>query len=327
MYRLLIPLTLTGLLGACELHGKTPYVEFDKFMTVTKVSEPQKPVKIITVAKPLPLPGQLKKRPVKKTKAALAAKNKVPVKQRIKDAHNKARIEPTSDGYINAVQVYPFTQGALYRLYGAVNQVSDIALQPGEHLKSVSAGDTVRWIVGDAKSGSGTTQQVHILVKPVASDLQTNLVIHTDRRSYHLELISDDSTYMSSLSWTYPGEALVTLKRANQSAQTRADRLVARDVKVENLKFRYVIKGKAAWKPERVFDDGRKVYIKFPDSITQGAAPPLFILGNKGKLMLINYRMKHPYYIVDHLFAVAELRHGEDPQSVVRITRQDTVWK
>ncbi len=113
----------------------------------------------------------------------------------------------SKDGYINAIQVYPFTPGALYQVYAAVAQVTDIALEAGEKLVAVSAGDTVRWVVGDTTSGEGATAQVHILVKPIGADLETNLVITTDRRTYHLELRSTDKTYMASVSWTYPGVA------------------------------------------------------------------------------------------------------------------------
>src|SRR3546814_17142836 len=97
-----------------------------------------------------------------------------------------------------AAQVYPVPAGARLRLYAAPEQVSDIAMQPGEKLVAVSAGDTGRWVVGDTTSGSGDEQQVHILVKPVAPDLETNLVITTDRRAYHLELESTERTYMAS---------------------------------------------------------------------------------------------------------------------------------
>ena len=38
-------------------------------------------------------------------------------------------------------QVYPWSEGALYRLYAAPEQVSDIALQPGESLTAVAAGE------------------------------------------------------------------------------------------------------------------------------------------------------------------------------------------
>src|SRR3546814_16873169 len=92
--------------------------------------------------------------------------------------------EPSSSGYINAVQVYPWTEGALYRLYAAPERVSDIALQPGEQLVAVSAGDTVRWIIGDTSSGAGEGARVHVLVKPFATGLSPHLVITTARAAY-----------------------------------------------------------------------------------------------------------------------------------------------
>ena len=104
--------------------------------------------------------------------------------------------------YINAIQVYPFSPGALYQVYAAPGQVTDIALEEGEQLVGsgpVAAGDTVRWIIGDTESGAGPTKRVHILVKPTRPDLVTNLVINTDRRTYHLELRSAEKTYMASV--------------------------------------------------------------------------------------------------------------------------------
>lgn len=69
--------------------------------------------------------------------------------------------------------------------------------------------------------------------------------------------------------------------------------------------------------------DGRKVYIQFPARLDQGEAPPLFALDGRGKHQLVNYRVRGTYYIVDRLFAAAELRFGEKPQQVVRIIRTD----
>jgi type IV secretory pathway VirB9-like protein len=45
----------------------------------------------------------------------------------------------------------------------------------------------VRWVVGDTTSGTGSQQQVHVFVKPTKEGLHTNLVLTTDRRTYHLE--------------------------------------------------------------------------------------------------------------------------------------------
>jgi hypothetical protein len=82
-------------------------------------------------------------------------------------AFHLARFEPRKEGYFNAVQVFPFSPGALYQIYAAPGQITDIALEPGEQLTGsgpVSAGDTVRWVLGDTESGSGDTRRVHIMV-------------------------------------------------------------------------------------------------------------------------------------------------------------------
>ena len=88
---------------------------------------------------------------------------------RIEIANEVARVQPRRAGYYNAVQVFPFSPGALYQIYTSPGQITDIALEPGEQLTGsgpLAAGDTVRWIVGDTESGSGDTRRVHIMVKP-----------------------------------------------------------------------------------------------------------------------------------------------------------------
>jgi type IV secretion system protein VirB9 len=237
---------------------------------------------------------------------------------RVVAANDAALQEPSTDGYINAIQVYNFADGALYRLYAAPQNVSDITLQPGENLTAISAGDTTRWVVGDTTSGSGPTRQVHVLAKPFAAGLKTNLVITTDRRSYHLELQSTPDVFMAALSWTYPQDNLVKTDLSAPRPLSPTEGLPS----VENLHFDYAISGdKVAWKPVRAFDDGTRVYIEFPSVLDKGEAPPLFVSGPGGNQDLVNYRVRGTYYIVDQLFTQAELRLGQDHQQVVKIKR------
>ena len=246
---------------------------------------------------------------------------------RVNQANAAARIQPMRNGFINAMQVYPYTGGALYQVYTAVGQITDIALQPGEQLVGsgpVAAGDTVRWIIGDTQSGTGPTLQVHILVKPTRPDLMTNLVINTNLRTYHMELRSTERTYMASVSWQYPQDQLIALRR--QNSQAEAAQPVASGVDLANVNFRYAIDGdRAPWRPLRAFDDGRQVFIEFPRGIGQGEMPPLFVVGPEGNTSeLVNYRVRGRYMIVDRLFAAAELRFGSgDRQKRVRIVRTD----
>jgi type IV secretion system protein VirB9 len=307
-------------LAACADKTPPPAIAYDSdsFRPAAIEAEPPRPVEIVTLPEPLPLPGQLQPPP------PAMKPDKRPPTVRVEAANKAALQEPSAHGYINAVQVYPYMEGALYRLYAAPEQVSDIALQPGETLTAVSAGDTVRWVIGDTTSGSGDAKRVHVLVKPFAPGLETNLVITTDRRSYHLQLESTDRTSMAAISWTYPRDRLLALQRQNTQADAAAP--VAAGVTLENLRFRYAISGdNPPWRPVRAFDDGAKVYIEFPGRIDQGEAPPLFVVGPEGDNQLVNYRVRRNYYIVDRLFAAAELRLGADPQQVVRVSRTDRV--
>jgi len=125
---------------------------------------------------------------------------------------------------------------------------------------------------------------------------------------------------MSSLSWTYPADQLIALKAAAEQARAAAP--VASGLAVDQLHFDYTISGdQPAWRPLRAFDDGRQTFIEFPESLSVGEAPPLFLVDGKGTASLVNYRVEGRYYVVDRLFDAAELRLGLKHQAIVRISR------
>lgn len=220
----------------------------------------------------------------------------------------------------NATRLYPFSEGVIYQVRTAPGHVTDIALQPGEVLGAVASGDTARWIVGDTTSGSGETVRAHVLVKPFAAGLSTNLIITTDRRVYHLTVTSGPRDAMSAVAWSYPQDTLIALRRDKETAEAAAP--VASGIQVDQLRFDYVISGdNPSWRPIRAYDDGRQTFIEFPPSLAVGEAPPLFLVGSKGEAQLVNYRLSGRHYVVDRLFDSAELRLGTKKQQIVRITR------
>ncbi|MBA4306899.1 MAG: P-type conjugative transfer protein TrbG [Sphingopyxis sp.] len=234
-------------------------------------------------------------------------------RERVGAANAAARVQPIGEQFLNAIQQYAWTPGALYQVYASPGQVTDIALQEGEQLVGtgpVAAGDTVRWLIGDTISGRGPTARVHILVKPIRSDITTNLIINTDRRTYHIELRANPSVYMASVSWTYPQDELIALRQA-QEAEARAEP-VAANIPIDALNFAYRLSGdRPDWRPVRVFDDGRQTFVEFPESVAQGEMPPLFALGNDDQAELLNYRVSGRFMIVDRLLDRAELRLGD----------------
>ena len=310
------PVFAVVLLAGC---ASQPSVPLDQAVQAEPLPEIPKPVQVIEVPKPLPLPNQLKRLPVAGQEKA---KEPLDTKSRVARATEEARVVPSQEGFINAIQVWPYSDGALYQLYTSPGRVTVVSLQPGEELVSFSAGDTVRWIVGDTLSGAGASQRVNLLVKPIRSGLRTNLVISTSKRTYLLELTSTEKAWMASASWEYPKDQSLALQRQSQIAEAKTP--VAEGLSLEQLRFRYDISGdKPSWRPVRAFDDGEHVYIQFPARIAQGELPPLFVVGPEGDGQLVNYRFRAPYYIVDRLFGMAELRLGAKQAQVVRIARND----
>ena len=284
-------MSASALGGCATTSAKPPTIAYDNppaEIAATLAPKTPKPVEVVTIPEPLPLPGQLKPVPAEHASPPEPADPR----QRVGAANAAARMQPVRDGFLNAIQQYPWAEGALYQVYAAPGQVTDIALQPGEQLVGagpVAAGDTVRWIIGDTTSGSGPSARVHILVKPTRPDLSTNLVINTDRRTYHMELRATAATYMASVSWTYPQDQLIALRSANAAAAASAP--VATGLDLAALNFRYRIEGdRVLWKPVRAFDDSAQVFIEFPAGISQGEMPPLFVTGAAGDAELVNYR-------------------------------------
>lgn len=240
-----------------------------------------------------------------------------------------ATTQPTTDGFLNAIQYYDYAPGIVYTAVTSPGNVTTIALRPGEKLATAAAGDTTRWIVDNVQSGSGEAAQTLLLVKPRKAGLQTNLLITTDQRVYTIDLTSTDSgTYHTMIAWNYSFGDVVMIRNQMAAQQAAAQATVASGVNLAKANFNYLILRQKhartpAWCPLRAFDDGQKTFIQFPPKFAVTEAPPLFVMGRHGDAQLVNYRVKGDWYIVDRLFDKAELRLGQAPQTVIAIVRAD----
>jgi type IV secretion system protein VirB9 len=240
-----------------------------------------------------------------------------------------ATTQPTTDGFLNAIQYYDYAPGVVYTAITSPGYVTTIALRPNEKLITASAGDTVRWLVDSVQSGSGDTAQTLLVIKPRKAGLQTNLLITTDQRIYTLDLTSvDTGVYHTMIAWNYPFGDTVIIRNQVSAQQAAVQATVATGVDLSRANFNYsILRQKHSptppWCPLRAFDDGRKTYIQFPPKVAVTEAPPLFVMGRNGDAQLVNYRVKGDWYIVDRLFDKAELRLGQAPQTIVAIVRAD----
>jgi type IV secretion system protein VirB9 len=290
---------------------------------------PPAPV-VVTVPEPAPtIAGQLKPLPLVRAPLPAAPKRApAPPMQVVAETNRRAAQSPASQAdTFNAIFTYVYEPGSLYQVYAAPMFVTDLALQPGEHIVGQPAcGDTVRWVIAEGKSLQGGAEQWHLYLKPTRPGLETNLAINTDHHAYMLELHSFEDTYMAVVSWRYPQEEVAKLQAEGETAAA-AQNDAAPVASLSSLNFHYAIQvtqGKPVWTPVQVFDDGRKTFVRFPESMLVRESPALFVLSAGNEPQLVNYRMKNDFYVIDRLIESAELRvGGADGQEIVRIFRSD----
>jgi type IV secretion system protein VirB9 len=224
--------------------------------------------------------------------------------------------------------LFPFGE-SIPTIVCAPLRVCDIQLQKGETvLGKPHIGDSIRWKVAHAISGSGDQQVTHLIVKPTEEGLDTNLIVPTDRHTYHLRLVSSVNQYVASIAFDYPDDEPEDWSGVANASSSRNALLTRGDmpnVAVERLNFNYkieVVKGKPSFKPLRAMDDGAHTYIAMNEEMPLAEAPVLVGISSSGEEQMINYRLKGNMYVIDGTLDNMALISGVGrKQQRVEITR------
>jgi P-type conjugative transfer protein TrbG len=239
-----------------------------------------------------------------------------PLTQREKKALKSAK------EWINADQ-YPYKKdgsvtflfdGGQPTLICAPLQLCMIKLERGEQVVKggIHLGDSARWKVAPAV-GSGVNDRTNIVIKPVEVGLETSMAIITDRRTYHIRLVSRRKDYMPVVSFHYPERIEAEWQSYYASKAQEKQRLVMPSTgeSIENLDFDYAVEGCSGcpWRPLRVYNDGQQTIIQMGKDMNQAEAPALLVMTRDGE-QLVNYRISGDRYIVDQVFAEAMMVIG-----------------
>lgn len=241
-------------------------------------------------------------------------------------ANRAARAASSADAFIGGVQRFAWREGRVYEVWTAPLRVTTLTLAPGETVTAKAAGDTVRWQIGESASGAGALLRTHVLIKPLQSGLETNLVLTTSQRVYLLALQSGEAeSFNAAIAWDDaleppPPAALETAPEAPP-----IDLMVATPQGPLDARYRIEPRGRTPrWSPTAVFNDGIRTFIALSPDAAIDEAPALFVRAG-GELQLANYRQAGGVLVVDRVFDEAELRLGGRRPSVVRIRRMEPV--
>lgn len=217
----------------------------------------------------------------------------------------------------------------------SILEISDLALEVGEQIREVTLGDSARWNIESAISGINASRTEHLIIKPLASNLATSMVITTDRRTYHIRLKSTKNEFMPAVRFIYPKDSLSRFKRQsfdsdaivdtysevqgpsdnNNYSVFIAENATSANRVTQNL---YEFSGDFDITPQRVWHDGRRTYIQMPEDMPSTKLPALVLVEEDGMLFSeerlhnVNYRLSGRTYIVDGIITHARLLLGAD---------------
>ena len=246
----------------------------------------------------------------------------------------KARPLMSSDGKV----VFAYGQ-SMPKLTCSPLRACDVEMEPGEKVKKVILVDGVNWQWDAAESVERGKQVQHIVIQPKDRELETNLIVTTDKRTYHIKLYSPkvEGAYINRMGFYYPSELVSSWSDkmgVEVAALAKEEGLNVMPIAVApgQLSFDYKIEGDADFKPMRVFNNGEQVFMAMPDSMKNGENPAFLLIDESGKAMVVNYRRDVDkttgaiHYVVDKLFSKGELRRGSETVKIDWKRKEKGFW-
>lgn len=197
----------------------------------------------------------------------------------------------------------------------ALLELTDLAFEKGESILSVQLGDSVRWNIESAISGSANDSIEHLIVKPLEAGLKTSMLITTDRRTYHIRLKSTEADFMPAVVFSYPNSLKLPSKKHygddsylqytsnydsnedhndysdtnsslknNSSVQNVSYEVNSRPAlnvaatyndSTQRRNYNYSVDGDSKIIPQNVYDDGKRTFIVMNNPINSSYLPVL----------------------------------------------------
>lgn len=200
---------------------------------------------------------------------------------------------------------FVYNEDSLYTIYCRVNYTTMIMLNPDEKMLFITAGDTARWNYQKTESGSTEGNRQVIYIKPLVLGVNTNIIINTDKRIYSIKVISHKEMFNPVVRWRYSSNDFINKLMKEEEKQ---EEMTLIDPSL--LDYSYTINTKKYdFSPTTIFDDGKKTYIVMKENLQE---LPSFYIKDGDKLLLVNYRTKGNYLIVDRTFKEGTLQIGKN---------------
>lgn len=225
-----------------------------------------------------------------------------------------------------AMQEYVYQPGRIYEIRTGLGITTQVQLDKSETVLDYSTGFSTGWELNRRDNV--------FYLKPNNVDVDTNMMVRTDKREYIFELkvVATDWTALDQakragvqykVAFTYPNDpAFEEVPRLPAEGQSTAHEQ-GRDY---NFDYSFASRSKAPWLiPVSVYDDGRFTYIEMPD-LTQfptGNFPAVYGREKRrGEDFVVNTTVEKNTVVVHGTYEYLVIRHGKNSVGLRRNTQK-----
>jgi type IV secretion system protein VirB9 len=231
-----------------------------------------------------------------------------------------------------AETVYKYAPGEVYKVPVALDAPLDLILEPGEKVQTLIGSDPKpidpgqdpqqlkqRWEYKEGVAGLGDKASARIFLRAMEAGATLGLTVTTSKRVYYLTCQSVPKARIRAVRWDYQAEPVVPEPPEAKAPPLLPDPQAPRQYHVG---YQLTTSRPAPdWTPRQVLDDGKKLYLLYPDVTLFGAVPLVRAVGPSGP-QVVNSLQFLNVVIVDVLAPKLELRSGTgDGAELVTITR------
>lgn len=227
-------------------------------------------------------------------------------------------VEPVALPGDSRLVVFPYSADQIFRVLTAPLKVTTIEVGADEQIVGEPAwGDNIRW-------SFETDGANHLYVKPSGPGLVNTLSVNTNKRSYEFTLVSSPlgGIFYQKVRFRVQQPFGAKAKaRTDQSQDERAAGVATPDaiaVTPDKLNFDYDVSGKATFKPETVFDDGKAIWMRIPKS----ADWPVPLVKDGSDYVVANFIRRGDFLVLQRLADIVALRSGDTEVTVQRGRRR-----
>jgi type IV secretion system protein VirB9 len=210
---------------------------------------------------------------------------------------------PAKGAVDNRIRTAPYISDEVYRLYGFVGYAIELIFEEGETFAGDGGGDLEAITVG--------WHDNHLILKPKAASVGTNLVIYTNRRAYRFEysvsprrpnLETDDVMY--AVRFVYPPPPDTS---RGPTPEQQADSNLARAGENRRRNYDFWFCGAQAIKPVAASDDGVHTRLTFG---AKAELPAIFVRNDDDSESLLNFSMAEGDVVIHRVAPRFILRRG-----------------